>query len=266
MASIAEGHHDERLSIGRVFQGAFAAIKLNPGVITLLALVIGAVPGLLMTLMFYSSGMLNPAAVANGTISMSAFYGATLVSSLTGLVISSLVQAALTRATVSADEGVKVGIGDSLAAALRVVVPLVGLIVLWALGVGLGFLLLIVPGIILMTMWAVAVPSLVVERVGIIGAFRRSAELTKGSRWKIFGLLLVLAVVYWLLAMVVNLVGLSTMSAASAGQLTLTSMIGSALIGTLFNMAWGTVQPSLYVELRRAKDGGSTESLADIFS
>jgi hypothetical protein len=38
------------------------------------------------------------------------------------------------------------------------------------------------------------------------------------------------------------------------------------VVGTLFNMIWGTVQPSLYIELRQWKEGGSIENLEQIFA
>ena len=39
--------------------------------------------------------------------------------------------------------------------------------------------------------WIVAAPAQVVERTGVFGAFSRSAELTRGHRWPIFGLLVI---------------------------------------------------------------------------
>jgi uncharacterized membrane protein len=182
------------------------------------------------------------------------------------LVISALVQGALTRATVSAIEGTRASFGQSLAAAVTVVLPLIGLSLLWALGVGIGFMLLIVPGIMLLMAWAVAVPSLVVERQGVFTAFRRSAELTKGSRWKIFGLSLVLLVIYWVASAVIGIVGLRPYSAASVGTITASAMIGSVILNTAFNALWGTIQSALYVELREAREGDSIESLAQVFA
>ena len=43
----------------------------------------------------------------------------------------------------------------------------------------IGFLLLIIPGLILLTVWAVVVPSLVIDKAGIFGSFSRSADLTR---------------------------------------------------------------------------------------
>lgn len=265
MATAASADEDRRVSVGRVFQRAFSAISLNPGVILTLALLIGAVPGLIMSYLFYKLGLFSPAATSLGAVSPSALLGASFLSGLITMFIAAIVQGALTRATVSANEGVKATLAESISAALRVVLPLIGLTILWAIGVGIGFILLIVPGIILLMMWSVAVPALVVERQGVFAAFRRSAELTKGARWKIFGLSLLLLVIYWLLSLVVGLIGLGMYNPAQAAGFTVVNMIGSLIVGTIFNMLWGTVQPSLYVELRQWKDGGSLENLEEVF-
>jgi uncharacterized membrane protein len=144
--------------------------------------------------------------------------------------------------------------------------PLIGLSILWAIGVGIGFMLLIVPGVIFLMKWAVAVPALVVERGGIFAAFTRSAELTKGARWKIFGLSLLLLVIYWLLSALVGVVGLTMYSPTNAAGFSIANVVGTLLVGTLLNMLWGTIQPSLYVELRQWKEGGSIENLEQVFA
>ena len=266
MATAVPVFEERRMSIGRVFQRAFAAISLNPFVILSLAFVIGALPGLLMTYFMYEIGLTNPAVLRSGSISSWGIAAAGFVSSILTFVISSLVQGALTRATVSANEGERVSFGESLAAALRVLLPLIGLSILWALGIGFGFILLVVPGIILLMMWSVATPALVVERQGVFAAFGRSAELTKGAKWKIFGLCLLLLVIYWLLSLIVGLVGLGTFRGSSPEGLTATNIVGSIIVGTIFNMLWGTIQPSLYVELRQWKEGDSADSLAEVFA
>ena len=57
-----------------------------------------------------------------------------------------------------------------------------------ALLVMLGFVLFAAPGLYLMTIWAVAMPALVLtEDMQFLDAFRHSALLTKGRRWRVFG-------------------------------------------------------------------------------
>ncbi len=47
------------------------------------------------------------------------------------------------------------------------------------LGVIVGFVLLIIPGVLALTWWAVAVPAVVIDRPNFIGAFRRSVSLVR---------------------------------------------------------------------------------------
>jgi hypothetical protein len=69
---------------------------------------------------------------------------------------------------------------------------LLGATVLFALGVGLGLILLVVPGLILMSRWALVVPLVMIERLGAREAFRRSTEIVRGRTGKVL-LVVVLA-------------------------------------------------------------------------
>ncbi|KUR73728.1 hypothetical protein AQZ52_01825 [Novosphingobium fuchskuhlense] len=102
--------------------------------------------------------------------------------------------AGVTGALLKADRGEDVTVGDSVTAAAQMTLPVLGLTILWFIGVYLGFILLIVPGCMLLAAWSVSVPALVAEEAGVFGAFARSRTLTKGFRFKIF-LALLLAIV-----------------------------------------------------------------------
>jgi hypothetical protein len=58
--------------------------------------------------------------------------------------------------------------------------------ILYGIAVFFGFLALVVPGLILITIWAVVAPSIVVENQGVIEAFGRSRELVRGNGWNVF--------------------------------------------------------------------------------
>jgi hypothetical protein len=70
------------------------------------------------------------------------------------------------------------------------------------IGVGVGFILLIVPGIILGLMWALTVPVAVLEDTGLRDSVNRSAELTKGSRGRVFVVYLLFIVLMYAVIMV----------------------------------------------------------------
>jgi hypothetical protein len=75
----------------------------------------------------------------------------------------------------------------------------------------------------------------------------------------------VLLIVYWLLSIVIGLVGLGMYAPSSPAGFTVANIIGGVLVGTIFNALWGTIQPSLYVELRQWKEGGSLQDLEEVF-
>jgi hypothetical protein len=81
--------------------------------------------------------------------------------------------------------------GDLIRAALPIVGPLVAVGVLSGVAIALGFLALLVPGLILVTIWAVIAPVVVIERAAVFESFGRSRELVRGSGRPVFGVVLV---------------------------------------------------------------------------
>lgn len=67
---------------------------------------------------------------------------------------------------------------------------LLGVSLLTGLGVGIGVLLLVVPGLILFTRWSLAVPVVMLEGLKPRAAMRRSRELVAGHGWAVFRILL----------------------------------------------------------------------------
>jgi hypothetical protein len=72
---------------------------------------------------------------------------------------------------------------------------LVGAAILEGIGVAIGFLLLIVPGLIAVARWSLVVPLVVIERRGIREAFARSSELVRGRTGKVLALIVVTNVI-----------------------------------------------------------------------
>ena len=80
---------------------------------------------------------------------------------------------------------------DLLRSVEPVLLPLMAVSILFAIGVAIGFLLLIVPGVILLVMWAVVAPVTVLERPGVFAAFGRSRGLVRGNGWAVFGVIVI---------------------------------------------------------------------------
>ena len=254
------------MSVGRVFSRTASVITDNPVTVFGIALVFGAIPAVLIN--WLEMGLRGTMTDEYSRLG----YGAVvLASALVGMVLSALVQGALVRATLAHAEGGRASFAESASTGLAAALPLVGLAILMAIAVGLGFMLFIVPGVILYVMWAVASPVLVAERTGVFGAFGRSRELTKGARWKVFGVELVVVLAWWVISGVLGgllfgLMGIKGMQALGQHGLPISWMIGTAVVSTIVNAMWSTVQTALYVELRNWKGGYSDEALQDIFA
>ena len=62
-------------------------------------------------------------------------------------------------------------------------------------GIVVGMLALVVPGLILLSRWALVVPLIVLEDASWRDALRRSNELVRGRTWSVFALCVVLALI-----------------------------------------------------------------------
>ncbi|HWB57566.1 MAG TPA: hypothetical protein VG479_11575 [Gaiellaceae bacterium] len=62
--------------------------------------------------------------------------------------------------------------------------------ILLGLAIGIGLLLLIVPGLYLLTIWVAVIPAVVLENRGIIESFGRSRDLVRGHGWNVFGVII----------------------------------------------------------------------------
>jgi Membrane domain of glycerophosphoryl diester phosphodiesterase len=63
--------------------------------------------------------------------------------------------------------------------------------VLAAIAIGIGFILLIIPGLYLLTIWSMLIPVIVLEQRRAGEAFSRSQEIVRGNGWNVFGLVVV---------------------------------------------------------------------------
>ncbi len=141
----------------------------------------------------------------------------------------------------------------SVSQLLRAVTPVLGNLILVAIvaGVGIliGFILIIVPGLILATMWAVAAPVVVLERPGGLRALGRSRELVKGNGWNVFAVILLLVILVGLLS------GAVGFAAESAG--TGVGLIVRVVVGILTAPISALAAAVLYFELGGSRDGGA---------
>jgi hypothetical protein len=192
------------------------------------------------------------------------YIGSLAISGLLQLAAVGLATAACFRAIAQAYLGESADWRESLRFATRHIPSLLLLTLLYALGVGLGTVLFIAPGIWLYVAWAFALPVLLVEGLRGRQALRRSFELVQGRWWKTFGTLVVgfiLAAIISTLMQGIFLIGMVFGEDNDAVVLVLSAFAGivGLAVSTPFQAALLTV---LYFDLRVRKEGFDLELLA----
>ena len=123
--------------------------------------------------------------------------------------------------------------GDLFSAAAPSILSLIAFGILFGLGVGIGLILIIVPGLILITMWSVGAPAIVAEGVGPIAAFGRSWRLVRGSGWSVFGALIVTLIIVVLVQIVLAAIA----NPIGNGAIIVANIISGALTAPIFAIA-----------------------------
>ncbi|HML15136.1 MAG TPA: hypothetical protein VK456_17650 [Xanthobacteraceae bacterium] len=238
VAPVAEGE----FRIGPVFSRTLTLLLHNFPIYFAVA-ALAAVPGVLLE----TAGADKAAAAALAPLGLLAM-----------LVFGPLSQAIMLYTAFQDMGGRRVVLSESIGAAFRRWLPLIGLAICMGIGIGVGFIFLVVPGLILATMWYVATPACIVERRGVFDSMARSSALTKGHRWPIFGVMLLLGIGGGVMAAVIKAV---LVLSGSAGLVIVGSLAWSALAG-----AFGTIFVVVaYHDLRVAKEGVDIRQNAAVF-
>ena len=144
-------------------------------------------------------------------------------------------------------------VGELFRAVTGVVLPLILAGILVGIMVAIGLVLLIVPGLIALTIFAVVAPSIVLERKGVVEALGRSRELVKGNGMQVFGVIVVIFLLTFVVGAIIGGIG----GAAGTGGRIVAEVLVSTLTAPLGALAAGV----LYFELRRIKgETGSSEA------
>ena len=134
---------------------------------------------------------------------------------------------------------------DSYARVKGRILAVIGIMMGVGIAVGIGFLLLIIPGVILALMWSLTVPVAVLENKGMSESVSRSAELAKGDWGRIFVvylLILVLsiavsAVIQWPILLLIATAKGTMVTALGQVAGAVATFIAQCLIGPLMTIA-----------------------------
>lgn len=133
--------------------------------------------------------------------------------------------------------------GELLRAATPVLGQLLLVGIVAAIGIVIGFVLIIVPGLILITIWSVAAPVVVLERpAGVFAALARSRELVRGNGWQVFGVIFVL---FFLVIIVSSAIQIGADSAGTGA-----GIVARVIVGILTGPISALAAAVLYFDLR----------------
>lgn len=237
-----------RFEPGRVLKGALTLLKRAPLKLTLWAIVLAGLPDAAAN---YVNGHFSTPETTFTSLNGWLLLVATVLTSMLGLVA---LQAAVTRHTMLDGDGAWDRFGG-----LSDYVALAALGLVTSLGIVGGFILLVVPGVILSMAWLVVVPAMVTERLGVMESIRRSNTLTGDAKGHIFGLSLAIGLAGGLASWLVGLI-------TGALDIALVTQIASPALQALTGLVSAVFAVAVYQELRLNKEGTPTDRLVEVFA
>jgi hypothetical protein len=218
-----------KLDIGGVFEATTEIYKKSFGTVWIVALI-----------------LLIPSAIIVALLGNGGFMG--FLGSLVQLVATAWLVGSVVRIVQDVEEDGQVdwGVGEILGSVTPRLIAIILLQIVSGILIAIGLFLLIVPGVILALMWAVAMPSLVVENKGVFDSLSRSSELTKDNRMRILGVGLVILVLYLILAVIGGIL---------VATVPVVGVIALIILGVLIYPYISIIAAVLYYRLRELKEG-----------
>jgi hypothetical protein len=188
------------------------------------------------------------AAIVAGLLSLAGFIGSFLAE-IVELFAAFVLQATLVKAVQDVRDGrADLSVGETMSSATPYIWSVAAASILAGIAITIGLFLVIVPGLWLLTIWAVIIPAIVIERSGALNSFTRSRELVRGNGWHVFCTL----VLVFITLIVVNII-LSIIF--SALPVVWRSGLSTVVSGTLISPYIALVVTLMYYRLVGAAAG-----------
>lgn len=195
----------------------------------------GQQAGVLLPLAF---GLYLLVAIISGLFAGNFFLG--LVAFGVGVIAATLYQGMVVSLVRDVQDGRRdSSVGQLVEETWPVVLPLIGAGILAGIGIAVGLVLIVIPGLILLTIWSVIAPVIVVERSGAIDAFGRSRAVVKGNGWQVFGVILVVFLITTIVSIILGLIGAGISD--TFAMRALFSLIASTLTAPIAALAASTI-------------------------
>jgi len=160
-----------------------------------------------------------------------------------------VVQASLIKAVQDVRDGrVDLDLSETVQAASPYILPVIGAAILAGIGITIGFILLIVPGLILLTFWCLIIPFIVLGGSGVFASFGNSWRTVRGYAWRVFGTYVLVFLILIAFSIVLGLIlGLLPVF--------LRSFVNNVVTGTLIAPFLALVATLIYYRLIAAHGG-----------
>jgi hypothetical protein len=256
----------EQFSIGRVVERTFTAFAGNFVAYAVVAVIFVALPTAAVA--WVQRDFLVAASGATpglGMFGSPVGWAESLGIQLFHIAMGAAAQAAIIYGVTTGLAGRKAALGEMLSKGLANWWPIVLIGICTAVMTFIGYLLILVPGIMLAIRWLVAVPAQVMESRGVFASMGRSAELTKGNRWSIFGVIIVSVLILLAIELVIGLVITPGIGFTQAINAPTFQLIAAPVLSLVVTPLFAAGVASLYFELRSTKEGVGVEALASVF-
>jgi hypothetical protein len=256
------------LSVGEVLDASFKVVRQSFGTLAACVLVVALPLSILQTLVSASTSddafNLDTTTTSDSGIDTGTELAGQLLSTTLTVILTTLAAAACFHAVSSVYLGESPTVGGSLAFAASRLLPVIGLSILYFIGIIPAFIALFIPGIWLSVAWSVSYPALLSEGIGPVAALGRSFRLVRGRWWPTFGALFVMYLLVIVVSGVLGVLFGATLVAATDNEAvaaviytivnTLSSMITLPLVAAVLTI--------VYFDLRVRKEGFDLQLLA----
>lgn len=155
-------------------------------------------------------------------------------------------------------QGADMGLGASIRASLPKILPLFVASVCFMLAVGVGLVLLIVPGIILLGSTFLFVPAIVLDGKGPVESLTYSHKLVWGNWWRVATIgaiaVIIVYVIFMLAAFVIGL--MVGFGAGDPAALFMVNIVSTVIGGLLLTAFYFALYVEIYREVKMRKTGG----------
>jgi hypothetical protein len=159
------------------------------------------------------------------------------------VVASFILQATLVKAVQDVRDGrADLSISQTVNQAMPYIWRVAGASILAGIAIEIGLWLILVPGLILMTIWAVIVPVIVIEDSAALASFGRSQQLVRGRAWHVFGTLILVAIIMFVVFFALDIIFRIALGVLGSGLATI-------IAGTLIAPFWALVVTLVYYRL-----------------